>query len=382
MLCSALIMLGGRRFRLLVATMIAVLYAATSSRGSSSSEQEIFQVKELRIPMRQALPSGLEALLVVPNEPGRHPLAVLTHGTPATAEERAAMTPQRMLPLAMEFARRGWATAIVMRRNYGTSGGRYAESSYSCTYPDYMHPARESSRDLRAAIDYLSTFPDIDPTRIIAIGPSGGGLAVVALTVDPPPGLVAVINFAGGWGHIAPDTVCQPGSLLSTFWLLGKKSRIPMLWVYAKNDHFIPASLAESLYQQFAEAGAKVTFIAAPPFGSEGHALFTPAGIPLWTRHVDIFLKEQGLVLRPKLLPLPLVPRVPAPKELSAAGRKVFQLYLAAPGEKAFAVAPDGYWGYDFGRRDLDDAEKTAVAFCSQHGVQCRTAVLNNVAIR
>jgi dienelactone hydrolase len=283
----------------------------------------------------------------------------------------------------MEFARRGWATAVVMRRNYGTSGGRYAESSFSCTYPDYMHPARESSRDLRAAIDYLSTLPDIDPTRIIAIGPSGGGLAVVALTVDPPPGLVAVINFAGGWGHIAPDTVCQPGSLLSTFWLLGKKSRIPMLWVYAKNDHFIPASLAESLYQQFAEAGAKVTFIATPPFGNEGHALFTAAGIPVWTSYVDDFLKSQSLILRARPLSLPPVPRIPTPSGLAPSGKPSFAAYLAGPGEKAFALDPGRSWGYELGCRTLDEAKRGALDRCKKGGGEsCDVVMINNTAIR
>jgi hypothetical protein len=60
---------------------------------------------------------------------------------------------------------------------------------------------------------------------------------VTALTIDPPAGLVAAISFAGGRGHIGLDTVCEPANLLSTFWVLGKKSCTPMLWIYAKNDH-------------------------------------------------------------------------------------------------------------------------------------------------
>lgn len=337
-----------------------------------------FLLQPLRIPMPAANPDGLEALLVRPDEPGRHPLAVMTHGKPFTAAERAAMTPQRMLPLAMEFARRGWITVIVMRRGYGTSGGRYAEDNWSCINPNYMGPARESARDLRAAISYLSTLPEVDPQRILAIGPSGGGLAVTALTADPPPGLVAAISFAGGSGHTAPDTVCEPANLLSTFWLLGKKSRVPMLWVYAGNDHFFKADLAETLYQEFTQAGGKATFISAPPFGDEGHFLFTVSGIPVWTQYVDDFLKAQNLVLRTQLLPPPPVPRVRVPIALSPSGKKAFLRYLALPDQKAFAQSPDR-WGYEYGKRTADEAKTAALQFCQKStNKSCSIVMVNN----
>jgi dienelactone hydrolase len=288
-----------------------LLHASALQSSGNSVPQPLFVVRTLRIPMPLAVPNGLEALMVRPNEPARHPLAVLTHGSTFTAQERAAMVSQDMLPLALEFARRGWTTVIVMRRGYGTSGGEYAESSYSCDYPDYMHPAKESARDLRAAIFYLSTLPEVDPERIIAVGGSGGGLAAVALTAEPPPGLVVAISFAGGWGHIGPDTVCQPAGLLSTFWVLGKKSRLPMLWVYAQNDHFFGPELARSLHHEFTEAGGHATLIIAPPFGKEGHSLFTAGGIPLWTQYVDDFLKDHGLTIRVHPIALPPPERHP-----------------------------------------------------------------------
>ena len=332
--------------------------------------------------MRQAGPSGLEALLVQPAEPVRHPLAIITHGTPSTATERRAMTPQALLPMALEFARRGWTTVIVMRRGYGTSGGQFAESNPSCDYPDYLGPARQSAKDLRAAISYLSTLPEIDTQRIIAVGVSGGGMAVVALSAEPPPGLVAGVSFAGGSGHIAPDTVCQPGGLLATFWVLGKTSRIPLLWVYAKNDHYINAELAESLYQQFTEAGGKATFVAAPAFGNEGHFLFSPFGIPVWTVYVDDFLKNQHLRLRTQLLPLPPVPDVRPPAGLTASARQAFQRYLAQPPEKAFAVDTGGIWNYEYGRRTAAEAKETVLMRCRHDGGQnCRVVMINDTPV-
>lgn len=342
-----------------------------------------FLTRPLRIPMREAGPDGLEALLVQPNEPGSHPLVVLTHGRPATAEQRLEMTPQRLLPEAVEFARRGWVTVIIMRRGYGTSGGRYVESILSCEYPDFQPQAREPAKDLRAAISYLSTLPEVDARRIVAVGASAGGLAVTALTVDPPPGLVAAVNFAGGSGYAGPNKICQPGGLLSMFWLLGKKSRVPMLWVYAKNDTFFNAEIAESMHQEFTKAGGKATFIAAPTFGNEGHSLFSPSGIPVWTRYVDDFLKGQGLALRSDLLPLPARPQVNPPSGLTPSGKKAFQDYLTLPGKKAFAVDPGRTWGYEFGRRTPEEAKKAALEYCERGGGQgCRVVMLNNIVGR
>lgn len=348
----------------------------TTDKARQSAAQPTFIVQSLRIPMKEANPDGLESLLVYPNEAGLHPLAIITHGSPATAAERHAMTPQRMLPLAMEFTRRGWAAAIIMRRGYGDSGGRYAENIISCQNPDYMHAAKASAQDLHAAIAYLSTKPEIDSRQIIAVGASAGGLAVTALTADPPKGLVAAINFAGGQGHIAPNTVCEPGNLISTFWILGKKSRIPMLWVYAENDHFINSVLAKNLYEEFTKAGGIVTFISAAPFGSEGHDLFTMSGIPIWTKYLEDFLKDQNLALRSPPIPLPALPKVAPPQTLSQSGREAFSRYLAAPSEKAFAMNSKGDWGYEFGCQTLDEAKKAALAHCAG---SCRIILTNNV---
>ncbi|HEY6254454.1 MAG TPA: hypothetical protein VIY51_01545 [Xanthobacteraceae bacterium] len=78
--------------------------------------------------MPQAGPRGLEALLVRADEPERHPLVLINHGSPRDASERPEMTPLRLLLQATEFVRRGWTAAIVMRRGFGDSAGGFASS--------------------------------------------------------------------------------------------------------------------------------------------------------------------------------------------------------------------------------------------------------------
>ena len=64
------------------------------------------------------------------------------------------MSPWTYYPIAMEFARRGWAAAVVMRRGYGGSGGSFAERAGGCEQPDYVRASQTSTQDIRAAIAY------------------------------------------------------------------------------------------------------------------------------------------------------------------------------------------------------------------------------------
>jgi dienelactone hydrolase len=256
---------------------------------------EPYLKEELRIPFALAGPRGLQALLVRPNGPGRYPLALLAHGSPRSVESHASMTPWAMLPQATEFARRGWAAVVVMRRGYGDSGGDWADSYGPCANPNFVAAAAAGAADLKASINFLVNRPDIDRSRVISVGVSAGGFATVALTADPPPELVAAISFAGGRGSIHADEVCHGERLVEAFRSFGKRSRLPMLWVYAENDHFFGPALAQQLKGAFTEAGGNVEFIAAPAFGRDGHYLFSMEGIPVWTGFVDKFLRQHDL---------------------------------------------------------------------------------------
>lgn len=330
-------------------------------------EQDLIE-QELRIPAPGAGKKGLQALMVRPNEPGPHPLALINHGTPSEklAENRVRKTPREMLPQAREFARRGWTTVIVMRRGYGTSGGDYAEEADGCSqFPNYYGAGEQAASDLRAAITYLSTLPEVDSTRIISVGVSGGGFATVALTAQPPPGLVAAISFAGGrGGEPEKHQVCNQTDLLYAFRKFGETSRIPMLWVYAQNDQFFYPDIAAEFYRAFRAGGGIAQFVVADPFDENGHHLFSRSGIPVWTPMVDAFLRRQNLVLRKTLLALPRTTGIDPPEQLSEEGLTQFYYFLSLPMHRAFAVSASGYFGYSFGRKSDKDAEKLAEDRC------------------
>jgi dienelactone hydrolase len=343
------------------------VYLALLLFGAFPARAQDLVENAFRIPAKDAGKKGLEAVMVRPSESGPHPLAVLTHGTPREASDRSGMSPWQMLPQAREFARRGWTTVVVLRRGYGDSGGGYDEDAGACSNrPDYYDSGKESAKDLRESIAYLSKLPEVDPARIISVGISAGGFANVALTAEPPLGLVAAISFAGGRGSKRPDEVCNPGELIRAFRQFGEKSRTPMLWVYAENDHFFGPQIAQGFYQAFTQAGGKATFIHAAPYRRDGHGLFSLGGIPIWTALVDEFLKSQNLVLRTTLLSLPAPPDVSPPAQLNAGGREEFRTFLTLPPYKAFAVSAEGHIGFAYGRRSEKDAGKIAKEHCEE----------------
>jgi dienelactone hydrolase len=322
----------------------------------------------------------LEALFVRPSEPGRYPLALLAHGSPRSPADRTNMTPLGMLPQALEFARRGWAVVVVMRRGYGASDGGWAEAFGSCDNPNYVAAGTAGAADLKTTLEFVSHRPDVDPTRMIAVGVSAGGFATVALTADPPPGLVAAISFAGGRGSQESDKVCRPDHLIEAFRAFGKRSRVPMLWVYAANDHFFAPALAQQFKAAFTSGGGRVDFVAAPAFGEDGHNLFSPAGIPAWTPDVEAFLQRQNLTLRTTPLPLP-PPAVAAPRELGANGQKAFATFLIDAPHKAFALSPDGFFGWQSGMRTVEAARAGALKFCQQSAKNCSVMFVDDAAV-
>jgi dienelactone hydrolase len=278
------------------------------------------------------------------------------------------MSAHRYYGIALEYARRGFAALIVMRRGYGTSPGGRVDSVGSCNNAAYLPAAAVSVADLRAAIDAMAGRSDVTTTGMIAAGHSAGGLATVALTAQAPAGLIAAISFAGGRGSLDDDEVCNPNGLVQAFATFGKTSRVPMLWVYSTNDSYFDPDLARRFYDGFRAGGGNVKFVVAPPFGDDGHYLYSVEGRPQWTPYLDAFLRERGL-LQDMLTP---PDALPPPSHFNDAAKAEFARYLASTSpHKAFAVSPKGGYGWRSGRNTVEDAERDSLAACMKYTPTC-----------
>ncbi len=329
-----------------------------------SADAQRYVEREITIPWGRAFPSGLDALLVYADLPGKHPLVVITHGSSRKPEEHALVTPWQELPQALWFARRGWIALVVVRRGYGASGGEPdTRHGGRCPRTHYQEAGEYSAEDLRVAIDYARGLPQVDDTHVVAMGVSTGGFATVALTAVPPPGLVAAINFAGGRGSKADHDVCNPDDLVRAYRSFGKHSRTPMLWIYAQNDKYFWPELAQKFDAAFRSQGGQDQFVLAPPIGEDGHSLFRH--VTAWSATMDAFLKVQNLAILSEPLPELTPPNVPPPSGLSEEGLHAFQSYLLLGPHKAFATSEHSF-GLSVAQITVDEARKKALENCKR----------------
>jgi dienelactone hydrolase len=366
-----------RLFDAVLRPLPALLLAATQAAAATDPTPGLVR-ESLPVPVTLAgAPVTLEGLAIRPDRPGRFPLVVMIHGTPRAdagqaPEARARVSPALFNTAAVTFARHGYATVAVLRRGFGRSGGAFAETvGRSCEARDHLPLMRISAEDVLAATARLRREPWVDPDRILLLGLSTGGAAVTAAAAAGVPGVVGVVDFAGGRGSAAPDTVCNPDGLVQAFATLGRSARIPALWVFSENDHFFGPELARRMHAAYAAAGAPARLVLLPPFGTDGHSLLTGAPADSWWPSVEPFLASLRLPTR-ELIALPPAPDLPAPHALNASCQAGFRDYLASPTlAKAFAITPRGRCGWSFRARSTDEAAAEALRNCATHGSPC-----------
>ena len=323
-------------------------------------------------------PYSLDAMLLYPQDGARHPLVVVSHGSPRNAQDRATMAPTAFASQMLWFVRRGFTVAAVMRRGYGRSQGPWGEGYGSCAHPDYADAGLAGAADITGAIGALARNPHVDTARVVAVGVSAGAFATVALTTNPPPGLAGAIVFAPGRGSLSADHVCAQDALVAAFAHYGKTSRVPMLWISASNDHFFGPELVKASLGAFDGAGGKATFFAAPAYGADGHALFDGAGgIAIWEPPVTAFLSQHDLGTPPVAV---TGPPVTPPARLGPKGRDAFAQYLLDPPHKAFAMTPAGRYGFALGSPSAADASQKATRLCAQQ--HCAVVNVDNAPPR
>jgi len=231
---------------------------------------------------------------------GPFPVAIINHGSPpGGAPERAKMDPKYPVP-AEQFLKWGFVVVVPTRRGYGATGGHYAEASAPCYNPGFYDSGLESAKDIAAAVRFATALPYVDSSKVLLVGQSAGGWAVLAAATRTDIGAKAVLNFAGGRGghkNLRPNENCSPDQLVRAAGDYGKEAKRPSLWIYAENDSYFAPGLAGRMFDNYQSQGGNARMIALPAFGKDGHALFGARdGVSVWRPLVEPFLKETGFL--------------------------------------------------------------------------------------
>src|SRR5262249_62235766 len=75
------------------------------------------------------------------------------------------------------------------------------EDQGGCDDADYLKSGLATAATIEAAVDYMSAQSFIKKGRAVVVGQSAGGWGAIALASRNPPGVRAVMNFAGGRGR-------------------------------------------------------------------------------------------------------------------------------------------------------------------------------------
>lgn len=203
------------------------------------------------------------------------------------------------------------------------------------------------------------------------------------------PGVRALINFSGG---LRQDACADwQGNLTRAFGAYGsKKTRVPSLWLYGKNDAVWPVTLSAKMYAAYAANGASAQMVDFGPYKNDAHRLLGDRdGVRVWWPAVEGFLAQVGMPTRveyrvadlkqPKATGYAKIDSVDAVPFLDESGRNGYRNFLQQHPSRAFAVSASGAWAWAEGG---DDPISVAVANCQkQSSDACRLYAVNNSVV-
>ena len=363
---------SGHRSTFALAGLLVLMFLGLPSPARSDDfiqEHTFFRVTIGGRPFR------LEGLTVKrADASSRLPIALITHGKPANLQRMLDHHATDLIGPAKDLAHRGWLAVVIMRRGFGQSDGPLP-SPVSCQSTSFIERFSADADDLAATFEVITRRPDVDATRLIAIGVSAGGAAVMALSARNPPHLQAVINVSGG---LSMESCPKEDVLVKAFKEFGTKNRVPTLWLYAKNDSRFSPDVVGRMREAFLDGGGDAKLVMFDPIGQDGHALFTLAdGRLQWLREMDALLRLRKLPTWQQQDVSALMNQLNAQERQ----RGFIEDYIAAPLAKALTQSSGGKSPYySSGHKAIDDARNGALNYCQKQSPleQCRLVMEND----
>ena len=169
-------------------------------------------VEDLRVPVgaeADGTPVELDATWRTPEEPGPHPVVILTHGFGGTKDDLAEQ--------AERLAAQGYLVLTYTARGFGASGGRIHLND-----PDF------EVADLRALVDVVAAHPDAeldapgDPRLGVTGASYGGAVAMMAAAGDPRIDTIAPIATWSDLGAaLFPNHAAASPGPMQQQWIAG-----------------------------------------------------------------------------------------------------------------------------------------------------------------
>jgi dienelactone hydrolase len=302
---------------------------------------------------------------------GKLPVALMLHGKDFLGSVMADVRPAINAAQARDLAERGWLVVSFTRRGFGRSDGPFP-ALVNCGTVKLSDQFDADADETLAAIEQIRLRPDADMSRMIAIGVSAGGAAVLALAARNPPGLMGIVNISGGL-NLSTCTEKGNPALVEAVKRFSAQSKVPQLWVYADNDALFPAALVNQMHEAALTAGGNIRRVSYPKLEPNGHNVFGNfLGRRWWLRELDNSLRAWKL---PTYRPAVVVDWMKA-MGIDAREQGALERYQGDPGNKALAFSPkDKKFYWRFGAGNQKDAVEGAMKDCVAKSTDCRIAL-------
>jgi dienelactone hydrolase len=215
--------------------------------------------------------------IVRTDRPGRHPFLVLEHGRAGDAAERARLALPIYPANARYFAAHGFIVLTPLRAGYGSAQGPDLEFTGECADKHFAAGVAPAVKETRALLEFAASLPYVDAHRGLIVGESFGGLVAVAAAAARLPGVLGVVNVAGGDGGDSlhrPEQPCGADRMSASFAAYGANSRLPTLWLYSANDRLWGTDYPKQWFTAFTSAGGHGEFVLLPADKNNGHYIF------------------------------------------------------------------------------------------------------------
>lgn len=263
------------------------ILAGAQDAKSESSERVFLPYKEEQvqasIPFKASIFSSekqvaVSGILWTPrvksdDERRRFPLFIMNHGS-QDGNRPKDVTRVPAMGAILTLVENGFAVLAPIRNGFRRNQDNPSEVNVdtaepvTCSWAGLDSGVNSAKESVKAVLGKLQSRDDLDLTRIVVAGQSRGGFLALALASDQLPGVIGVINLAGGW-HGEP---CAQGNSynMAKFTHFGRTIGVPVLSYYGTNDSYY----AEPVVRSFVDllgANKKAVATISPGYNHFGH---------------------------------------------------------------------------------------------------------------